>query len=124
MKKTIIILSAFLVFVGCVSRKTAQSTAPAQPAPSAEDAAQAHMNKVLASFPNYTITQFNDGKNLYESNCAKCHMLHNPTSQNEFAWNEIVPDMVKKSNRKGSSIDSTQQDLILKYVVSLSKNPN
>lgn len=124
MKKTFIILSAVIIFVGCASRKTTSTSQPATAAPTAEEAAQAHMKKVLASFPNYTLEDFNSGKTLYEKNCSTCHMLHNPSSQNEFAWNEIVPDMVKKSNRKGTAIDSTQQDLILKYVVSLSKNPN
>ena len=121
MKKTFVILSLALIAAACASRK-APSTQSA--APTAEEVAKAHMNKVLASFPNYTIEQFNDGKMLYEKNCSTCHMLHNPRSKDESAWNEIVPNMAAKSNRKGMPIDSTQQDLILKYVVALSKNPN
>lgn len=124
MKKSFVILSLVLVAAACASRKTTPPTQAATPAPTAEEASQAHMNKVLASFPNYTLDQHNRGKTLYETNCVTCHMLYNPRSHNEFQWNEIVPDMVKKSNRKGLAIDSTQQDLILKYVVSLSKNPN
>jgi cytochrome c5 len=129
MKKTFVILSAVLIFTACASRKNKQAVAPSPtPAPAMastpEETEKAHMDKVLATFPNYTAAEFNDGKMLYEKNCGSCHMLKDPRSESEPAWREIVPDMVNKANRKGSAIDASQQDLILKYVVSLSNNPN
>jgi cytochrome c5 len=123
MKKSVIIVALGLVFIGCATRKPKQAPPTPAPVPAAAEPIPSHMDRVLASYPNYSLTAFNEGKTLYETNCATCHMLHDPRTQNEFAWNEIVPDMVKKANRKGSTIDSTQQDLILKYVVALSKNP-
>lgn len=37
------------------------------------------------------------GKQLYESNCGKCHDLHNPNSRTAAGWVEIMKSMGPKA---------------------------
>ncbi|MFL5728692.1 MAG: c-type cytochrome [Cytophagaceae bacterium] len=82
--------------------------------------AQTDVNRVKTKYPDYTLAQLNDGKALYEKNCANCHALKNPSSRNEEEWKQIVPGMTKKANKKGAAIDAAQQELILRYVITMS----
>jgi cytochrome c5 len=62
-----------------------------------------------------TMAQLTQGKTIYESNCNKCHKLKDPKSHTEEEWNKIVPNMSRKAK-----IDAASQDLVLKYVVTMS----
>jgi cytochrome c5 len=39
-----------------------------------------------------------EGKNLYESNCTKCHKLYDPTDFSKEDWKQIVSKMQKKAH--------------------------
>lgn len=81
---------------------------------------QADVDRVQDKFPGYTLSQLNDGKLLYEMNCALCHDLMNPASEPENEWRRIVPDMVIKANRKnGNTLDAEGEELILRYVITM-----
>jgi mono/diheme cytochrome c family protein len=110
MKNNTSVVVAFIMLTACFSAKLAT--------PSASDVA-----RVSNKFPNYTLANLNAGKVLFEEHCALCHGLRNPTSRNEENWNKIVPRMVKKANRKKVRIDEGQQELILKYLVTMSARP-
>lgn len=54
-----------------------------------------------------TTTSLEEGKSLYESNCAKCHKLYEPTEFSKEDWKPIVRRMQKKahlSDEQGTSI--------------------
>ncbi|RTY95303.1 cytochrome c [Flavobacterium sp. GT3R68] len=51
------------------------------------------------------------GKSLYESNCARCHKLFEPSSHTKEEWKPIVTRMQKKSK-----IDDVQTASIYNYV--------
>jgi cytochrome c5 len=108
--KKLHIIAASALLTACFSAKLAT--------PSESDVA-----RVSNKYPNYTLANLNAGKVLYEENCGVCHGLKNPTSRNEEKWNKIVPRMVKKVNRKTVKIDEGQQELILKYLVTMSAGP-
>jgi len=81
---------------------------------------QADVDRVQDKFPGYTLSQLNDGKLLYEMNCALCHDLMEPTSEPEDEWRRIVPDMVVKANWKnGNTLDAEGEELILRYVITM-----
>jgi cytochrome c5 len=125
MNKIIVTLSVILVVIGCATRKATKKVTEVKPTESAvltKTAAELTVERALASLPEYTLDQFTEGKTLYEANCGKCHALKHPLSESEFAWKEIVPDMVVKANKRGSTLDANQESLILKYVVSLAKS--
>jgi mono/diheme cytochrome c family protein len=107
MKNKIIITAAVLFLASCAT--TVQLLSPGQ----------ADVDRVKAKYPDYTLAQLNQGKALYEQNCGNCHKLKNPSSEPEEEWNKIVPEMTKKANKKGANINAQQQDLILKYVVTM-----
>ncbi len=84
---------------------------------------QADADRGAAKFPKGTVTvaSLKEGKTNYEIHCQSCHELKPVTSEKEYGWRTIVPDMVKKTNRKAGrmAIDSATQESILRYVVTM-----
>jgi cytochrome c5 len=66
-------------------------------------------------FQGYTLSDLNQGKSIYEAHCNKCHRYKVPESRNETKWDKVIPKMAKKAK-----LDSVQQSLVLKYVVTMS----
>jgi mono/diheme cytochrome c family protein len=106
MKNRILTATAILFLAGC----SVQLMTPTQ----------SDVDRVKTKYPDYTLTELNEGKALYEQNCGNCHGLKKPSSEPEEEWKEIVPEMVEKAKRKGAKIDARQQELILKYAITMS----
>ena len=53
---------------------------------------------------------------MFEQKCGECHSLNKPFSKSETQLKEIVPAMAKKAK-----IDAATQDLIYKYLVTMTK---
>jgi cytochrome c2 len=82
---------------------------------------QADADRGTQKFTGYTLADLNQGKTLFEQDCAKCHRLKRPESRNEEQWNKIVPKMVKKANKEAGTekINQADQDLILHYLITM-----
>lgn len=94
---------------------TAKNTAKVEAMPT-----QADVDRVQGKFPGYTLNELNDGKKLFEANCALCHGLKKPESRTEEEWTKIVPRMVKKVNGKeGHQVDASGEQKILRYVITM-----
>lgn len=72
-----------------------------------------------SKYQGYTVSNFAEGKNLYEMHCGKCHDLAKPTDYSEERWTKIVPGMTKAVNKNGVLINEQQQELVLRYLVSV-----
>ncbi len=108
--KNLILVSAIIIFLAsCAPVKLITPT-------------QADVERVKVNYPDYNIAALNEGKLLFEQQCGNCHKLKNPTSKSVASWNKIVPRMVAKANKKEVKIDTKQQDLILKYLVTMSNS--
>jgi mono/diheme cytochrome c family protein len=107
MKKIYIVSSLVILLSACASVKLMNPTAT-------------DLERVQTKFPGYTLTELSHGKQLYEQNCGKCHGLKNPSSQGEAQWKTIVPRMVKKVNKREAKVDTKQEELILKYLITMS----
>lgn len=103
--KKLILSSLVLLAIAC-SKKTTTSAEP-------------DLSKVSGRFPGYTVSQYRDGKSLYEGNCGKCHALKKPGAYSEEKWAGIVPPMVSKVNKKAGSevLDKAKEELILRYLI-------
>lgn len=75
--------------------------------------------RVKDKYPDYTITDLNRGKTLFENNCGKCHPYKNPASKTEEEWIAIIPKMSAKANKKSLVIDDLAQQDILRYVITM-----
>ena len=106
MQKNTLLLFTILL-TGCFSAKLIT--------PSQND-----VERVQVKFPNYTLSDLNHGKALFEQNCGKCHGLKNPASRSEEQWKQIVPRMSKKVNRKTEILDAKAQEDILRYLITMS----
>jgi len=84
---------------------------------------QGDIDRVHSKFPNYSLAELNQGKALFETKCNTCHGVKNPMRFKESEWNELVPKMVRKANKKGANIDDKSQELILKYVITMGTAP-
>lgn len=86
---------------------------------------QSDIDRVSTKYPGYNLAELNDGKALFQQTCDRCHKLKNPTSRDEAKWNQIVPKMIGKLNKKEGKtvIDEKQQESILKYLVTMSSAP-
>lgn len=82
---------------------------------------QADADRGSAKFSGVTLASLNEGKAHYEQYCGTCHGLKKTTSESETEWKQIVPEMVKKTNKKAGSevVDAKKQELILQYVVTM-----
>ena len=83
---------------------------------------QADADRGSQKFSGLTLNELKEGKALYKDNCGMCHMLFEPNSRGEEGWNDIVPPMVDKVNKKAGheELDKKMQDKILKYLVVMS----
>lgn len=107
-----ILLAATVLLAGCSSTKTV--LAPTQ----------SDVDRVSSKYPDYSLVQLNEGRSLFQKHCSVCHGLKDPASKDEAQWNKTVPRMVAKANKKSTVIDAEAQELILKYVVTMSEaNP-
>ncbi len=77
--------------------------------------AQSDADRATAKFPGTTLAELNKGKIAYEANCGNCHGLKNPLKYSEEEWRKEVPPMAKKAK-----VDAATEELILKYVVTMS----
>lgn len=101
------IICGTVLLAGCFTAKMAK--------PSQDDADRA--NGKFAG--GVTLAQLNEGKELYTNNCGTCHGLKKPGSETEEKWRKIVPAMVKKVNKNSMVLNKDQEELILKYVVTM-----
>lgn len=85
------------------------------------DLTQSDADRVAASFPGITTSDLNRGKQLYETECSKCHKLKDPVKWDETKWRKIVPEMAAKAKKKVKKevLTPEMQDLILKYAVAV-----
>jgi hypothetical protein len=76
---------------------------------------QADADRGSQKFPGYSLDDLNQGKAIYTANCNKCHKYKVPQSRSEKKWDKVIPKMAKKAK-----LDSAQESLVLKYVVTMS----
>jgi len=107
LKKQTMKKSLFALFIIFISACTATRLAT----PSQSDA-----DRGSQKFQGYTLNDLEQGKAIYESHCNKCHKYKLPESRDETKWDKIIPVMAKKAK-----LDSQQEDLVLKYVVTMSE---
>lgn len=79
---------------------------------------QSDLERAKVKWPEITLAELQQGQELYIANCGKCHSLKSPQSRNEAGWRKIVPPMAKKAK-----INAQQEELILKYVITMSQAP-
>lgn len=82
---------------------------------------QSTIERVKTVYPTLSLEDLNKGKKLYETKCSLCHGLDKPSNRTAEKWKHIVPEMVEIANKKSEVIASNEADLILKYLVSMSK---
>jgi cytochrome c5 len=104
------LLALTFVAVSCASKKVVAPPDVVKP-----------MTTMVAPKPGMVDAKLNpvarvSGKNLYESNCAKCHTLHNPTEFTQQRWNPILLKMQRKAK-----LDDNQMIAIKDYIFSLTK---
>ncbi len=81
---------------------------------------QSDVDRVQVKYPNYSMDQLLKGKQIYEANCQTCHGLKNPAAESEEEWNKIVPRMTKKVNKSETKMTAEDQELVLRYLVTMS----
>ncbi|MFM2156265.1 MAG: hypothetical protein RL516_1014 [Bacteroidota bacterium] len=63
------------------------------------------------------LAKITEGKSLYESNCNKCHSLHNPGKYNEQQWTKYLDWMAPKAE-----ITAEQKETIFAYLSNNAKH--
>lgn len=120
--KNLSLITLVLFLAACASKK---ASAPTVTQPKDESGiSQADVDRGVVKFPGTTIASLIQGKANYESRCQSCHSLIPPASVVESKWRVIVPEMVKKVNRKSPTmaVDSSMEASILHYVVTMSES--
>jgi hypothetical protein len=60
---------------------------------------------------NVSLNTLKKGRELYMNKCSSCHNLYLPTKYTNQKWLLIIGKMQKRAK-----IDSSQKDLIMKYI--------
>jgi len=82
------------------------------------------VDRMQTKYPGLTLDQLKQGKTLFETNCVACHALKEPKAYSEEAWAQLVPGMSKKVNEnEPNTLSQSDQDLILKYVITMKTKP-
>jgi len=92
--KPILIALVFVASVAC----TTQLYVPTE----------ANVNKVEPA----SLAELQQGHDLYQNHCGKCHKLAKPGSHSRDEWTKILGKMAPKAK-----ISTEQSDLVYKYVV-------
>lgn len=103
-----------LILAACAAKKSSPGQTAA-PAPSESD----YLASAQKIDPSMTSETFSLTKNIFEIECNRCHGLKKPASRTPEAWQTIIPDMVKKANRKGAAISAEQEKNLLTYVLAV-----
>jgi cytochrome c len=106
--KSLLIAFSTVVVIACSTVKTIEMD-------------QSTIERVKTVYPTLSLEDLNKGKKLYETKCSLCHGLDKPSNRTADKWKHIVPEMVEIANKKTEVIASNEADLILKYLVSMSK---
>ncbi len=106
--------------IAAVALVCAACSAPRLAAPT-----QSQADAVAGRFPGVTLAQLELGKRTYVGECQTCHKLYKPAALSESEWNEIVPEMVVKANKKAGKVvvDPQQQEAIVRYLVAARTQP-
>jgi cytochrome c5 len=117
-KKSLLAGMCVAILVACGTAKNATPKVEMLPS-------QADVDRVATKFPGYTLDELNEGKKMFEANCALCHKLKNPSSEPESEWRTIVPRMVVKVNKKmgTTAVDASGEEKILRYVITMGSVP-
>lgn len=80
---------------------------------------QSDVDRSTNKYPGITLSGLQNGKKLYDENCGLCHDLKKPGAYTEAQWQQIVPDMARKVNKKAGTtkLDDKASDEILRYLV-------
>ncbi len=110
MRKAFVLLP-LLIFMACGTVKLATPT---------ED------DVTLASrdYPGITLAELNHGKEVMEVHCGNCHKIYKPRKFSTEHWNEIVPEMVGKANKRAAKtdqagIDAAGEENLLRYILTM-----
>ena len=68
--------------------------------------------KVAEVKKNFTTTQMDEGKVLFQGNCSKCHKLFEPGSRTVDKWENVLPRMAKRSK-----LTEAQEGLVRAYLL-------
>ncbi|NBX79473.1 MAG: hypothetical protein EBQ94_03685 [Flavobacteriales bacterium] len=112
MKKSFIIIAVIGFAVACNTAKKATVTETT--------AIPTDIERGQKLYPGYTLAELNEGKSLYDAKCSTCHDLVKPANETPESWKRIVPKMSEISNKDSKPISPKEENLILKYLVTMS----
>ncbi len=69
---------------------------------------EANVNKVQPA----TLAELQQGHDLFQNKCGKCHKLPNPAKHSKDEWTKILGKMAPKAK-----LSTEQSDLVYKYVM-------
>lgn len=72
--------------------------------------------KVADVKKNYTEAQLEEGKVLWQNNCAQCHKLFEPESRSVDKWEKILPNMSMRAK-----LNDQQAAMVRAYILSHAK---
>ena len=87
-------------------------------APETTAASNLSDSRLQTKFPGYTLTEYQAGEALYQTQCSRCHTLHPASLLVEDQWARIIPQMADKANRKagGAVVTEAGQQAIFRYL--------
>lgn len=99
--KTKLILGTSIVLIACASYTLIAPT-------------QADADRAAQKYPGTTLADLNQGKDLFDQSCGKCHSKKKSFEVSEAELLSVMPSMAKKSK-----LDKPKEDLVTKYLITM-----
>ena len=68
---------------------------------------------------NYSATQLEQGKTIWQNSCHKCHKLYEPASHSVSKWNSVLPRMTKRAH-----LDDADAGMVRAYLIAKATDMN
>jgi hypothetical protein len=107
------VLKLFIWIVPCLAIAIIFSCAEQKKVTTMSDAERA-----AKRWPGFTQEMLTHGQELYETKCARCHMLYKPASRSEQEWKDVMVSMARKAKLKND-----EKELIEQYLFTMREKP-
>jgi cytochrome c5 len=109
MKRTILIIGIAVSLFYCKTKKKATDSASS----GVKTGAKSELEIAQKRWTGTTTADLNEGKNIFDTKCTRCHGAKNIVTRSEESWNKAIDKMAPKAK-----LTAEEKDKLTRYILS------